>query len=253
MQRDFLVTVFLLALAAGAGAVEPAAESLEAQLRVEERLLERARERYREARALEQQVLRDLQSSSRSQDARLDSALAELLAEDTPAPDEAGSMSRLRSSERELAGTRETALTLARENSDTRREPLARAALMRELRLELERLGRQAIVDATGLDGRWQVELEGLDTRGVFEFDSEGTLVTGSYRLDDGSQGSIRGTLVSDRLRLDRIDWAEGLATRLSGNLNASAGTIEGTWTAVDVSGGAPGSGTWRAVRLERR
>ena len=101
-------------------------------------------------------------------------------------------------------------------------------------------------------NGLWQIELAGAGINGVVDFSSEGTLVSGVYRLSDGSQGSIRGTLANHRLDLERIDWARGFDTTLRGEFNATAGVIEGTWMALDVSGGAPASGTWTARRISR-
>ncbi len=253
----------LAAIATVPAAAQPLADALRVQLRIEERLLERARDQYREARSLERDVLRSFQESGNRQDTLLNRVLQQALTGSAPATPEGGpnegqspaepiSLRRLRSAERELAGTRETALTLARESAEWRRDLIARAARIGELRLEIAKYRGVALVDKTGLDGLWQIELTGAGITGVIDFNSEGTLVTGSYRLTDGSQGSIRGTLANNRLDLERIDWARGFDTILRGELNAAAGVIEGTWIAVDVSGGAPGSGSWTARRVSR-
>jgi len=207
--------------------------------------------------------LRDLQESSDGQDALLNRVLREALAGSAPvisdggppesrAAGEAISLRRMRSAERELAGTRETAFALARESADRRRELLARAARIGELRLEIAKHSRVDLVGKTGLDGLWQIELAGAGIEGVVDFRSEGTLVTGTYRLSDGSRGSLRGTLANRRLDLERIDWDRGFDTTLRGEFNAAAGVIEGTWIALDVSGGAPTSGSWTARRISR-
>ncbi len=253
----------ITAVTAVATAAQPLADALRAQLRIEERLLERARDQYREASSLEREVLRDLRELSIGQDALLDRVLREALAGGRPAISEEGPQEsqrpaepflllRLRSAEHELAGTRETAFALARESADRRRDLLARAARIGELRLEIAKHARLDLVDKTGLDGLWQIELAGAGITGVIDFNSEGTLVTGVYRLSDGSQGSLRGTLANNRLALERIDWAAGFDATLRGKLDAVAGVIEGTWTAVDVSGGAPTSGSWTGRRISR-
>lgn len=255
------------AVTAVAAAAQPLADALRAQLRIEERLLERARDQYREASSLERDVLRDLRELSIGQDALLDRVVREALAGGRPAISEEGPeegpeegqrpaepflLLRLRSAERELAATRETAFALARESADRRRDLLARAARIGELRLEIAKHARVDLVDKTGLDGLWRIELAGAEITGVIDFSSEGTLVTGTYRLSDGSQGSLRGTLANNRLALERIDWVAGFDATLRGELDAAAGVIEGTWTAVDVSGGAPTSGSWTGRRISR-
>jgi len=57
--------------------------------------------------------------------------------------------------------------------------------------------------------------------------------VSGPYRLSNGRQGSLQGTLYGDRLRLQAID--------------AASGQIEGRWTAMDLSSGLPSTGDWLA------
>lgn len=265
-NRLFVLAV-LTTLGGVPGFARPPVDALRAQLRIEERLLERARDQYREASSLERDVLRDLRELSIGQDALLDRVLREALAGGGPATPEEGPeesleggpdpaelflLLRLRSAERELTVTRETAFALARESADRRRDLLARLARIGELSQEIAKHFRVDLVDKTGLDGLWQIELAGAGIDGVVDFRSEGTLVTGTYRLSDGSRGSMRGTLVNHRLDLERIDWDRGFDTTLRGEFNAAAGVIEGTWIALDVSGGAPTSGSWTARRISR-
>ncbi|MCP4205389.1 MAG: hypothetical protein GY769_26050 [bacterium] len=259
-SRLFVVAWLSLLVAPPAVAQKPAA-SLRAELEIEERLLERARDQYREARSAERDAVREYEELGSRQDALLDRVLQRTLAGEQVGISASGEtlpraepslMLPLRAGERELAGARETALALARDSAHLRRDLIARATRIDELRSAIAKLDRAGLVSDNGLDGRWRIELAGAGITGLVDFDSEGTLVTGSYRLTNGSQGSIRGTLSNNRLELERIDWRTGFDTTLRGELDAAAGSIHGTWTAIDVSGGAPSSGDWTANRVPR-
>ncbi len=260
LGRLCVAATFCLLMETPAVAQKPAA-SLRAELEIEVRLLEQARDRYREARSAERDAVRGYEELGRRQDTSLDRLLQQTLGGEQNASSSSDESSRqaeptlmlpLRAAERELAGARETALALARDSAHLRRDLIARATRIDELRSAIAKLDRAGLVSDNGLDGRWRIELAGAGITGLVDFDSEGTLVTGSYRLTNGSQGSIRGTLSNNRLELERIDWKTGFDTTLRGELDAAAGSIKGTWTAVDVSGGAPSSGDWTANRVPR-
>ena len=59
---------------------------------------------------------------------------------------------------------------------------------------------------ADALTGRWSVLQEPGEQKGVFRMALDGTIVSGEYTLEGGYSGSLRGTLVNDRLRLERVD-----------------------------------------------
>lgn len=106
---------------------------------------------------------------------------------------------------------------------------------------------------ADALSGRWAVLVDPGEQRGSFRLNLEGTIVSGDYTLEGGFSGSLRGTLVNDRLRLERVDSKLGFSAIYYGRLARDSGSISGTWDATDVSGGSPGSGRWRAVREEEK
>jgi hypothetical protein len=115
--------------------------------------------------------------------------------------------------------------------------------------LEEEASGRRA---SDFLTGRWAVQLEPGEQRGVFRMNLQGTLVSGEYTLEGGYSGSLRGTLVNDRLRLERVDSRLGFSAIYHGRLSRE-GQIAGTWESTTFGTGAPGSGRWRAVREEEK
>ena len=99
------------------------------------------------------------------------------------------------------------------------------------------------------VSGRWTVLVEPGEQRGIFRMNLDGTLVSGEYTLDGGYSGSLRGTLVSDRLRLERVDSRLGFSAVYFGRVARDGVAITGTWEATTFGTGSPGSGRWRAVR----
>ncbi|HYK41392.1 MAG TPA: hypothetical protein VE007_03315 [Thermoanaerobaculia bacterium] len=102
-----------------------------------------------------------------------------------------------------------------------------------------------------GLTGRWSVLLEPGEQKGVFRIRLDGTIVAGEYMLEGGDTGSLRGTLVNGRLRVERVDSKKGFSTVYFGSLARDGQSIAGTWEATTFGTGGPGSGRWRAVRDE--
>ncbi len=99
------------------------------------------------------------------------------------------------------------------------------------------------------LSGRWEVQINPGPVHGVFRFVLDGTLVWGDYTLDGGFRGSLRGTLVSDRLNLERIDSEQGFDARFWGRLNAAQRKITGTWEATALAPAVgPVAGSWTAA-----
>jgi len=101
--------------------------------------------------------------------------------------------------------------------------------------------------------GRWAVTLDPGSQRGVFRMNLDGTIVSGEYTLDGGYTGSLRGTLVNDRLRLERVDSRLGFSAVFYGRVARDAGSIAGTWEATTFGEGGSGAGVWKAVREEER
>ncbi len=117
------------------------------------------------------------------------------------------------------------------------------------LETEIAGKGRQADV----VTGRWAVVVEPGEQRGIFRMNLDGTLISGEYTLDGGFSGSLRGTLVNDRLRLERVDSRLGFSTVYFGRVARDGSAIAGTWEATTLGTGSGSSGRWRAVREEER
>ena len=99
------------------------------------------------------------------------------------------------------------------------------------------------------LSGRWDVLINPGPTRAVFQLVLDGTLVWGDYGMDGGFRGSFRGTLVGDRLSLERIDSERGFDARFWGRLSPGQKKITGTWEATAIAPVVgPVAGSWTAT-----
>ncbi len=119
-----------------------------------------------------------------------------------------------------------------------------------ERKLDALRRGGEEAEDP--LSGRWTLTVEPGDMEGEVQLELDGTLVTGVYTLSGGWYGSLKGTLVSGKLRLERIDSQLGFAAIFYGELFADEDPprIQGTWEATNLSAGLPSSGTWVARKI---
>ena len=106
---------------------------------------------------------------------------------------------------------------------------------------------------ADTISGRWAVMVEPGEQRGVFRMTLDGTLISGEYTLEGGYSGSLRGTMINDRLRIERVDSKLGFTAVDLGRLARDGATIGGTWESTTFGTGGPGSGRWQAVREEER
>jgi hypothetical protein len=113
--------------------------------------------------------------------------------------------------------------------------------------LEAELRGKRPAATADLLSGRWNVSLDPGEQRGVFRLALDGTLVSGDYSLEGGFTGSLRGTLIGDRLRLERVDSQLGFTTIYYGRLARDGSQLAGTWESTTFGVGAAGAGKWRA------
>lgn len=125
------------------------------------------------------------------------------------------------------------------------------------------------------LTGRWRVEIDPGNVEGVFTLRLDGTVVRGSYSIEDGgaggsllpgtlpptsgafvvpatstSRGSLRGTYAGGVLRLERVDTLRGLHSTFEGVLDPVRRQLRGSWTAVELSAGGPGGGDWTAEKI---
>ncbi len=224
-----------LSLAAAAAAQELLAV-LEASFVVEARLLDADLARYARARVQEGEARRRLEAEERTLDAALE--------------DQAVPVEELRRAEERLAAARETAYARSREVAELRRQLYGRMERLEELGSQIERQRNRELVETARLDGLWRLEISPDSEFGLANLRQRGTEVSGTYRLSNGDQGSLRGTLVERRIVLERVDARRGFDATLDGEFDQETGEITGQWTAVDVTGGRPGGGTWSARKL---
>ncbi len=131
-------------------------------------------------------------------------------------------------------------------------------------RTRRELLANRAVVEAAGgsqashseqagvLTGRWDLGVQpGL--KGTTYLVQQGTLVNGTYELSGGWTGSFRGTLVGNKIRLERIDSQLGFAAIFYGEVNliADPDAIQGRWEATQLATGLPSAGGWSATRKD--
>jgi hypothetical protein len=228
-----------LLLFAGFDAEAPAQtllEVLEADYRIESRLFDGELARYDEARRRE----REAHQALRTKSDRLDRLLRT----------RRGQLETLDQLEREVAEAGETAYAATRELATKRQQLYRRMARLAELDSEIRRERDRQLVPESRLDGFGELEIAPTGGVGLLKLSVEGTLVTGTYRLSGNRQGSVRGTASRDRLSLERIDAASGFDSVLQGEFNPATRKITGEWTAVDLSGGRLGGGTWTARKL---
>lgn len=117
--------------------------------------------------------------------------------------------------------------------------------------LDAELRGKRPPAVADLLSGRWNVTIEPGEQRGEFRVALDGTLVSGDYSLEGGFNGSLRGTLIGDRLRLERVDSQLGFTTIYFGRLARDGSQIAGTWESTTFGVGAAGTGRWRALPVK--
>jgi len=131
-------------------------------------------------------------------------------------------------------------------------------------RVRREVLANRAIVEAADglaasasdqvgiLTGSWTLTVQpGL--KGTAYLVQQGTLVSGTYELSGGWTGSLRGTLVANKIRLERIDSQLGFAAIYYGELNVNVDppVIQGRWEATQLATGMPSAGGWQAIRAD--
>jgi hypothetical protein len=134
-----------------------------------------------------------------------------------------------------------------------RRRLLSERVLDRRRRVSMLEGETQAKKPGDLLNGRWAVVVEPGEQRGVFRLTLQGTLVSGEYTLEGGYTGSLRGTLVNDRVRLERVDSKFGFNAIFHGRLSPDGRELAGTWEATTFGEGGVGSGRWKASREDER
>lgn len=126
----------------------------------------------------------------------------------------------------------------------------ARRSTLEQMQAEIARLeaGGKA---GDEISGRWQVTIEPGGLKGTFDLELSGTIVTGVYSLAGGWKGSLRGTLIGQNVRLERIDAQLGFVAVYTGRVvtKGDEKRLEGRWDSTNLVAGGPVSGSWVARR----
>lgn len=210
-----------------------AAAQIDVDLRLERKLLSLDLAAYREARALEVRTRDQLTAVT----GRLDQALAGSTV----------ALGTLEGLHMELSSAR-AASQIAADRVEWQ---------IQRLEDRLRRIGflegeaGRPVTPTDPVSGTWRVTVRPQNQSGTWVLTINGTLVTGSYKMDGagGAAGSFRGTYSENRLRLERVDATRGFDSVFLGTVDPATGRLSGTWTAQDLASGQPAQGDWSAVR----
>jgi hypothetical protein len=232
-MRHLFVSLAVAALClAGAAAAQTVVRHLEVEADLAEKEAVSLARRYEEARAREVATRARVDEAAGDLDARLDQ--------------EATPLDQLHALERRLAEAR-GAETAAEAEARSLRSRLLELRRRQELLAAELRRTRGAPADLPDpITGAWNLALEPGGRRGLLDLSLDGTTVSGTLGLDDGSFGSVRGTLTAGAVRLERVSAEGGLDMILEGRLG-EGGSLQGTWRPLVLGRGESGGGTWTA------
>jgi len=236
MKQIHTVVVFALLLTSAA-ARSQTAESLKGAFGREAQLLDQAIDDFSRSRSVEKEAVDNLRQLS----AQLDEAHG----------DSNVSLDYLSNLEAQLATARDRTCTSLEQTAQARQKMYDRmerlGAVAREFEEQTALFGRAG----EGITGMWHLELQPLDLYGLMNLRLAGAQVSGPYRMSNGRQGSLQGTLAGDHLQLQAVDSETGrpVAT-IEARVDSAAGEIRGQWTAMDLSAGLPSMGDWLAEKV---
>lgn len=237
MQRAALLILLFAVALAGPGLAQTATApsvsrpEIETDLQLERKLLALDLVGYREARDREQRARASVSEAMTRLDQALSGASLALGTLETLFDD--------------LSAAR-AATQIAAERLDWQIQNLHER--MRRISFLEGELGGRGVRNES-IAGRWQVQVQPSGDTGILDIRVDGTVVSGTYSMTGGAQGSLRGTFVENRLRLDRIDARGGYDSVFLGIFDPAAQRITGSWTATELATGQPNRGEWTAVR----
>jgi hypothetical protein len=219
-------------------AEQPVTQSLREQAKIEQALLDREVRQFEEHRAQLQEAW-----------VRVERESADL----QQAQRQGETMDSLQLRDEDLRQAESQLMMLLFSMQRVRRSMLSRLAVIEATEEEIQRLQQRVGAEDDPLSGTWRVAMEPGGQEGLMYLQLNGTLIQGTYRLSGDWTGSLRGTLVSRKLRLERIDSQMGHAAILHGRLMLRGGTarMQGSWEATELTSGLPSAGTWVAERVD--
>ena len=237
MKRALLL-LGCIGVAISVFAAKPVTEALREQLRIHQEMLRQNLLELEDQRAVIQEAW-----------VRVERGAADLAA----AQQHGESLESLRLRDEDLRKAESELLMQLFVMQRVRRDILEGQALIDTTEDEIRRLAKEVGPRFDPLTGTWKVVMEPGGQEGLMYLRLDGTLVQGTYRLSGDWSGSLRGTYVSGKVRLERIDSQIGFAATLYGRLvvRGDSARIEGNWEATQLSAGMPSGGSWAADRLE--
>ena len=235
MCRVVLI-LLAIALTQPALAVGQVAESLREQAKVRESLL-----------AKQLQDLGDMREGLREIWTRLEQQTGGMLR----AQQEGESVESLRLRDTDLRKAETELLAALFETQQKRSSMLENRTMIASIELEVQRLAAEIGGPDAPLTGAWNIVVE-PGQEGIAYIQQQGTLVSGTYSLSDGFSGSLRGTFVAGKVRLERIDSQYGFAAIFYGRLvgRGRNARLQGNWEATQLASGLPSMGGWTATRV---
>jgi len=230
--------VIIIACAVALPAEGQTSDALESAFYLEHSHLEEESESYARAREEDRQALQRLVELVE----QMDRALF----------DEYVPVSELRALEGELTMAREAALAALQATSSYRTSIYDNLDRLSRLGEELEQVENRSLVQTEGVGGVWEIDARSAfaGTYGLMKLDLNGTMISGTYRLSNGHQGSVHGSLVGDSVKLTRTDSRRGDDLWIEGTFDRDRGEIVGTWKSKILGTGRPEHGEWTATRI---
>ena len=230
------LVVLLITLAASLSAHAQVADSLREQAKIREMVL---------AGQIREMV--DIRKELREVWTRLEQQSGGLL----QAQSEGETVDSLRLRDADLREIEAQMRAAVSRSQQLRRSMLENREMLAAIGIEIERLTAVVGAAEAPLNGTWRLVVEpGQD--GFAYLQQQGTLVSGTYALSGGFTGSFRGTFVSGKVRLERIDSQIGFAAIFYGRLVGRGENLrlQGNWEATQLASGLPSRGSWTATRV---
>jgi hypothetical protein len=236
VMRGALRVLIVLGVAPLLVVAQPLTDNLREQLKIQQALLDRDLQQYEEHRANLQEAW-----------VRVERESADMLR----AQRQGESLDSLQLRDEDLRQAESLLLMHVFSIQRVRRSMLASRAVIATTEEEIRRLEEQVGVREDPLSGTWRLVMEPGGQRGFMSLRLDGTLVQGTYQLEGDWTGSLRGTYVSRKVRLERIDSQIGFAAILHGRLQGRGDNVrlQGSWEATQLASGMPSAGTWMATR----
>ncbi len=235
MRRGLLV-LFCVVLASIASASQPLADGLREQIAIHEEMMRLDMLEFEDQRARLQEAW-----------VRVERGSADLMA----AQQQGESVESLSLRDEDLRQAEAQLMMELFASQRLRRALLESLSMIAATEAEIQRLEGEVGPEGDPITGTWRLVIEPGGQEGLMFLRLDGTLIQGTYRLSGDWSGSLRGTFVAGKVRLERVDSQIGFAAIMYGRLVERGLTprMEGSWEATQLASGLPSGGNWAAER----